>query len=216
MDEEEAKGFMLKMGGSKRGEQFSLMYEDFQKKLVGLPHDFYSMALHGEEAVARLERPRNAVGKLIPSTAPDSAVSEAMARNMRSKVYNQDAARILPKEIVQSIFQVGPNVKEIDEPMLWSTMRRLGVHVSKEQMTQIMRHFDFRVLGRLDINEFLTELLRVPLAKSIPLHLLKDRPPLRGDAAELFQQFRHQCERLAVAGGRSRSLPPPSLSLAAQ
>jgi len=38
LKEEEIKGFMLKMGGSKRGDQFSLMYEDFQKKMLGMPH----------------------------------------------------------------------------------------------------------------------------------------------------------------------------------
>ena len=164
------------------------------------------MPLFGEEAVARLKRPRNAVARPFSKDAPDSVLSEAMSRQMRGKIFGQDASLMIPKEIVQSIFQCGPTVREVDEPMLWSTMRRLGVHAGRQQMKEIMTYFDIRVLARIDINEFLTEVLRVPLARSIPLHLVQGRKPLSGEAAALFTQFRNQCERLAVSGGRLRTV----------
>ena len=40
---------------------------------------------------------------------------------------------------------MGPNVREFDEPMLWSTMRRLGVNVGKEAMKEIMTYYDIRL-----------------------------------------------------------------------
>ena len=72
MDEEEAKGFMLKMGGSKRGEQFSLMYEDFQKKL----NSEVQTSAVGQRLFAWLSRSKEVESKATAAAAEAKASPE--------------------------------------------------------------------------------------------------------------------------------------------
>jgi len=176
-----------------------MFFSDFLQNVLGLPHDFFSMKFTGPSADDALQKKK--VSRVFSRNVPVKKVHKALVKGMRNKIFDIGMLRTI-------IFRPKPGVFHFGLDEMWNVLRRLGILTKPGEVKEVHDFFDLRHNGKINMLEFLAELLTLPCPPgvSMPEAYIQERIPLSKAGEVLVHRMRRAVEREALKGGRMQKI----------
>jgi len=169
-------------------------FDELFFKIMGLPHDFFSMNFTDGEAIVDDAGSRSQVRPPLPKGTSFQSAEKIFKTRMRKILFNVEAS-------INNVFERAQNGKtKIDRDEFWTMLNARGLMVTPAELDELMSHFDQNCDGLVDLYELAHEMLRLPKPHSVR-HITtwhEGRPAMGNRCKVIVKQLRELCEKASA------------------